>query len=517
MTLKWNADSSISKATLERAAKIYRDLLDVGYRRADRLFMVLLLVEWSFAIAFTLVVSPFSWAGDAYSVHVHVWSALILGGVIVSLPLALTTLRPGATTTRRGVAAAQMLMSVLLIHLSGGRIETHFHVFGSLAFLALYRDWRVLVTASFIVAVDHFLRGLYWPMSVYGTLTSSPWRWLEHAGWVAFEDVVLILACRQSLRELRELALRQAQVEASHEQVEETVAKRTVELQGANAALRAEVCERRRIADALQKSEAEARERQQFIERLTDANPSLIFLFDVPTRRATLVNHRAVARFGHNPNQVTIEELSSMLTRWVHPDDAEELGLDDPQRRFANVGDGHVVENELRIMHGDGTWRWVQCREVVIERDQSGQVLQVLGTIDDIAEIKNTKAELMLAKQAAEAASRAKSAFLANMSHEIRTPMNGIIGMTELALETQLSPRQREYLSLVKSSADSLLTVINDILDFSKIEAGKLSLDLAAFDLRDALDETLQTLAAPRPRQGPGARLPHRAGDPRRH
>src|SRR6266536_1322680 len=170
--------------TKTRATELFEEYQSDLHQRTDRLFAGLLGFQWIAGILFALWISPLAWSGAVSRTHVHVWAAIVLGGIINLFPAALGVLRPGRPSTRFTIGVAQMLMGALLIHLTGGRIETHFHVFGSLAFLAFYRDWRVMVSATLVVAGDHFLRGAYWPQSVFGVAVASPWRWVEHAAWV---------------------------------------------------------------------------------------------------------------------------------------------------------------------------------------------------------------------------------------------------------------------------------------------------------------------------------------------
>ena len=200
----------------DRADAVFQSHQVAIYKQTDRIFAYLMGAQWLAAIVFALVVAPKTWAGADSQVHTHVWAAVFLGGIISVVPTALALRHPGETATRYTIAVAQMLMSALLIHLTGGRIETHFHVFGSLAILAFYRDWRVLIPATAVVAADHALRGLFWPQSVYGVFVASEWRWLEHAAWVVFEDVFLVIACVRGTSELREIAVRTAILEQAN-------------------------------------------------------------------------------------------------------------------------------------------------------------------------------------------------------------------------------------------------------------------------------------------------------------
>jgi two-component system, NtrC family, sensor histidine kinase HydH len=209
--------ATVGAADSQRVDSLYQEQLTARHIRADRMFAVLMIAQWLFAIVLAVLVSPYAWAGKVREFHPHLYAAIFLGGAIALFPVMLVVYRPGRALTRHVVVASQMLWSALFIHLTGGRIETHFHVFGSLAFVAFYYDWPLLVTATLVVAGDHLVRGLVYPESVYGIANPEWWRFLEHAGWVAFEDIVLAWSCVIGLKEMKAAAVRQAEVEALKE------------------------------------------------------------------------------------------------------------------------------------------------------------------------------------------------------------------------------------------------------------------------------------------------------------
>ncbi len=150
----------------ERADELFQQQQTEIYIKTDQLFAKLMFAQWIACIAMAILISPYTWSGETKVIHDHVWAAIFLGGAISLFPIWMARAWPGATITRYVIAVAQMLMSALLISVTGGRIETHFHVFGSLVILSFYRDWRVLIPATIVVALDHFIRGVYWPYSV---------------------------------------------------------------------------------------------------------------------------------------------------------------------------------------------------------------------------------------------------------------------------------------------------------------------------------------------------------------
>ncbi len=218
------------RVDVERIQELERNQNERHWKRQDSNLAKGLIIQWVglmlYAIMTTVPWMDFSLA----SIHPHVWASIGLGAAILSLPLGMAYWTPGTVASRHTLAMGQMFFSSLLIHVMNGRIEAHFHVFGSLAFLAFYRDWKVLVTASLIVLLDHILRGVYWPQSIYGSSLPGISRTLEHGLWILFEDLFLIHACLKGQSEMREMAVQRAAAESEKSLVEDRIAVRTQEL-----------------------------------------------------------------------------------------------------------------------------------------------------------------------------------------------------------------------------------------------------------------------------------------------
>ncbi len=221
-----------------RAEVLLKEQIRAVHTSTSHVFVLLLGLQWFAGIIIAVLVSPRTWSGEVSSLHLHVQAALVLGFLLSSFPMYLARTAPASPLTRHVIAASQLLWSGLLVHLSGGRIETHFHVFGSLAFLAFYRDWRIFITATLVVATDHLFRGMLLPQSIYGVLSASPWRTAEHTGWVLFESAFLTYSCCKSAVEMRTNCLRQAASEHASRELEKKIREEEVLRSDLHAALK---------------------------------------------------------------------------------------------------------------------------------------------------------------------------------------------------------------------------------------------------------------------------------------
>jgi diguanylate cyclase (GGDEF)-like protein/PAS domain S-box-containing protein len=349
-----------------RGSELFHASLARLHRRTDRMFGVLLVLQFFAALGAALWLSPRTWEGDRSSVHPHVWAAVFIGLTLTALPLTLIVLTPGRAVTRHTVAVAQMLFSALLIHLTGGRIETHFHVFGSLAFLAFYRDWKVLVPATLVVAADHLIRGLYWPWSVFGVTAAAPWRALEHAGWVIFEDIFLVFACVHAAREMRAIASAHAELEQARDQTEARVRERTAELEQRTGELRA------------------SEERYALAERgtrdgLWDWNLLTGRVYYAPRWKELL----------GLPN----ETVGDSPQEWFGRISSGNLGVFHKRLTAHIEGSSERLETELEMNHASGDSRWMLCRSAAI-RDARGVAIRLTGSLTDITELKQAQENL---------------------------------------------------------------------------------------------------------------------------
>ena len=467
------------ESVTRRADELFAQYRRSIHERTDRLFAGLMAFQWLMGIVFALWVSPLAWEGPVSRTHLHVWAAVLLGGLISLFPALLGLLRPGVPSTRYVIAIAQMLMGALLIHLTGGRIETHFHVFGSLAFLAFYRDWRVLIPATIVVALDHMLRGIFWPQSVYGVLVASQWRWLEHAAWVLFEDVFLFVACRRSIAEMQQTADR-------------------------TAALEHEVRTR-------QQAELDARTARARNDAVLEVALDCVILMD-EAGRIVQFNPAAERTFGHSSAEAVGTELANLiiparkrasyrtaLARYLMIGDTANFNRRLELLAVRRGGEEFPVEVAIAPISSEGapmfacymrdiTARKQAERELHKSRDAERQNAEQLAELVD---------ELRITQRQAEAATRAKSEFLASMSHELRTPLNAIILYSELLQEEASDEGDQSSipdLQRIRSAGKHLLDLINGILDLSKIEAGKMSLALETFDVNVMVDELVDTV-----------------------
>ena len=371
---------------------------------------------------------PFYGAYMEAGPNLYLGGGVLLGAIAIAAQLPVVSHRLQAAIATYGLVTA----SALLVHLSGGRIELHFHFFVMMSVIVLYQDWLPFLVGLQFIVIDHGIVGTLMPSMTYVHAEGQehPWSWaLIHGSFILAQCASLIYFWR-----VNEVAREEAlQSEARTRMIIETALDGVVTTNASGI--------------------------------ITDWNTQAELMFDV----------------------ARTEAIGQPLTTYLSA--AHSSPVADAGMVLSGLAPGAILNRRVESIGRTGSGQ-----EFPVELATSclaiGGTQQFTTFIQNISERKLHEEVLRRAKDAAEAASQAKSQFLANMSHEIRTPMNGVLGMTELLLATPLNERQRRYADTVHTSGNSLLHIINDILDFSKIEAGRLVLEHIPYDPRQLLAET---------------------------
>lgn len=421
----------VAKLIDEKTKTIFDALVRKNYAACDQMFAVLLFIEWLGGILTALMVSPSSWEGVTSNTHIHVVLSIWLGMAIIVLPIALAWFYSGTSLTRHTIAVAQVLMTALLIHLTGGRLETHFLVFGSLTFLAFYADWTVLLTATILTALDHIFRGVYMPFSVYGVTYAEPWRWLEHAAWVIFADVFLIRKCVMDMHEKRRIAERQAQMALTNEIIEAEVVERT---------------------DQVKQTEERFR-------NLCMSVPTVIFesnadhsweVIGLPWFQLTSTSSQKAKEWW---TLVVESERAKTLESWKK-----------------SVEEGSEWTQEFRIKTETGLVKWVKAKAVPLTRKTGKNDFShcMIGTLEDITDRKSAEdnnRRILLMNQ--------RDDFMAMLANDLKNPIVGANRILSLMTEGKLGPlekEQQEVLSKIVDGNKDLLRMIGHIISVYRFD-----------------------------------------------
>jgi methyl-accepting chemotaxis protein len=517
-------DTSMDDAQIARRAdRIYATMRDKDFRSHDRTFALLMSVQWIAAIGLAFFISPRTWAGPMSETHLHLFAAVFLGGLVTAVPVGLAWWRPGTKLSRHAIAAGQLMMSGLLIHLTGGRIETHFHIFASLGILAIYQDWPILITGAAVTAVDHFTRGLYWPESIFGVVSGSEFRIFEHAGWVVLEVSFLAKGCVQNVRRLKETAHAQAVAKLRSDQANELMEDLEEEKKVAQAKAR----EAHELSDTVEQQNRELQERVDVIlqemERFADGDLTVQLDANVDGAIGQLYAgfNRSVANVRAMLTEVddvvdttatTMEqvsasthELASGAQEQSAQADEVAAAMEEMSRTIINNAEsatrtaelaetneqmarenGQVVIRTVEKMEQLG--KVIQASAVTVDRlgESSEQIGEIVATIDEIADQTNLlalnaaieaaragehgKGFAVVADEVRQLAERTASATgeIEEMIHSVQTETDEAVasirgGQEEVNEGIELAGQAGEAFQSIVESTDKVSDRINDI------------------------------------------------------